>query len=299
MPYPFALFCRSCGLRTSSCAAAASSVWTFQRPTSSALAWWQTSRQVVGHSISAASRYCSSWPAPIASWVTKLYCQIRGFAATQRQLSQCTASSLVTAATGPTSIPRVRFYPHHFELHVSSCVPVNSCRNCSLIHVSLKLQCSLPMTGISTALLQVYFRPPNRQSYRDQLELFCGSNSICIPLEAVLPTSKLQLPSAIDFGCVPTKEPVVQRLPIKNVGDALLQFTWKLEQPFAIVPAAGQLAPGQTLICEVWLTVYIQLAMAAVFGSTIAVQQLTCRRIRTVSPHCLLLFVTCMNHASR
>ena len=104
-------------------------------------------------------------------------------------------------------------------------------------------------------MLQVYFRPPKRQSYRDQLELICGSNTLYIPLEAVLPASKLQLPSAIDFGCVPAKEPVMQCLPIKNVGDAMLQFNWKIEEPFAILPATGQLAPGQTLNCEVWLTV--------------------------------------------
>lgn len=97
----------------------------------------------------------------------------------------------------------------------------------------------------------MYFRPPRRQSYTDELELVCGSNSIFVPLEAVLPASKLQLQQALDFGCVPAKEPVMQQLPIRNVGDAVLRFTWKLEEPFAIVPATGQLAPGQTLTCEV------------------------------------------------
>jgi hypothetical protein len=46
----------------------------------------------------------------------------------------------------------------------------------------------------------------------------------------------------------------VQQVPIKNVGDAGLLFNWKLEEPFAVVPAAGQLAAGQTMICEVRLT---------------------------------------------
>jgi hypothetical protein len=72
-----------------------------------------------------------------------------------------------------------------------------------------------------------------------------------VPLCAVLPASKLQLPPAVDFGCVPVRQGCVQQLPIKNVGDAGLHFTWKLQEPFGIVPASGQLAPGQTLVCEV------------------------------------------------
>ncbi|KAF6255251.1 hypothetical protein COO60DRAFT_1662608 [Scenedesmus sp. NREL 46B-D3] len=62
---------------------------------------------------------------------------------------------------------------------------------------------------------------------------------------------KLQLPTALEFGCVPAKEQVQQQLPIKNVGDAPLRFAWKIGAPFAILPAAGQLAPGQTLTCQV------------------------------------------------
>lgn len=100
-------------------------------------------------------------------------------------------------------------------------------------------------------ILQVYFRPLRRQSYTDQFELSCDSNSILVPLEAVLPASKLQLQAALDFGCVPAREPVMQRLPIRNIGDAMLQFSWKIQEPFAIEPAGGQLAPGQTLHCEV------------------------------------------------
>lgn len=87
--------------------------------------------------------------------------------------------------------------------------------------------------------MQVYFRPSRRQSYTDCLELLCGTASIPVPLEAVLPASKLQLPASVDFGCVPAKEQVQQQLPIKNVGDAPLLFNWRIEAPFAISPAAG------------------------------------------------------------
>lgn len=72
-----------------------------------------------------------------------------------------------------------------------------------------------------------------------------------VPLSAVLPASKLQLPPVLDFGCVAVRKACVQQLPIRNVGDAQLQFSWRLEQPFEVVPAAGQLAPGQTLVCKV------------------------------------------------
>lgn len=99
--------------------------------------------------------------------------------------------------------------------------------------------------------MQVYFRPPKRQSYSDVIELLCGPHTILVPLEAVLPASKLQLPSGIDFGVVPAKEAFLQQLPIKNVGDAALQFSWQIEEPFRIVPAAGRLAAGDTLQCEV------------------------------------------------
>jgi hydrocephalus-inducing protein len=101
--------------------------------------------------------------------------------------------------------------------------------------------------------VQVAFRPAVRQTYADCLELQCGTATIAVPLEALLPASKLQLPPALYFGCVPAKEQVQQQLPIKNVGDAQLRFAWKIEAPFAILPAAGQLAPGQTLLCQVCL----------------------------------------------
>lgn len=99
--------------------------------------------------------------------------------------------------------------------------------------------------------LQVAFRPSTRQTHVDELELITGSSSIMVPLSAVLPASKLQLPTEVDFGCVPVRQSCMQQLPIKNVGDAGLQFSWKLQEPFAVVPASGQLAPGQTLVCEV------------------------------------------------
>lgn len=95
------------------------------------------------------------------------------------------------------------------------------------------------------------FRPALRQTYEDCLQLQCGTATIAVPLEALLPASKLQLPTALEFGCVPAKEQVQQQLPIKNVGDAPLRFAWKIGAPFAILPAAGQLAPGQTLTCQV------------------------------------------------
>lgn len=101
------------------------------------------------------------------------------------------------------------------------------------------------------AALQVAFRPSTRQTHTDELELITGSSSIIVALAAVLPASKLQLPLTADFGCVPVRQGCVQQLPIKNVGDAGLQFTWTLQEPFGIVPASGQLAPGQTLVCEV------------------------------------------------
>lgn len=103
----------------------------------------------------------------------------------------------------------------------------------------------------AACLHQVAFRPSTRQTHTDKLELFTGPSSITVPLSAVLPASKLQLPPALDFGCVPVRKSCVQQLPIKNVGDAGLQFSWKVQEPFAVVPANGQLAPGQTLVCEV------------------------------------------------
>lgn len=109
-----------------------------------------------------------------------------------------------------------------------------------------------PDTLLLSAATQVAFRPSTRQTYTDELELVTGSGgSIIVPLSAVLPASKLQVPPAVDFGCVPVRQGCVQQLPITNVGDAGLLFSWKLQQPFAVVPATGQLGPGQTLVCEV------------------------------------------------
>ncbi len=87
------------------------------------------------------------------------------------------------------------------------------------------------------------FRPPARQQFSEQLELLSGATSLFVPLSAVLPASKLQLPpGGLDFGCVPVRQPCVQQLPITNVGDAPLSFAWRLEPPFDVVPATGQLA---------------------------------------------------------
>lgn len=98
---------------------------------------------------------------------------------------------------------------------------------------------------------QVCFRPRARVSHTAALELTCGGSVILVPLEAVLPASKLQLPARLDFGLVPAKEAAALPLPVHNVGDATLAFRWSIAPPFAVLPEAGTLAPGQAATCEV------------------------------------------------
>lgn len=117
-----------------------------------------------------------------------------------------------------------------------------------------------------SATVKVVFRPPQRVAYSEHLELLSGATSIFVPLSASLPASKLELPPAVDFGCVPVRAACSRRLPITNVGDAPLAFSWQLAAPFAVVPAAGQLAPQQTLACEV----LFQPAEAATYRGTAA-----------------------------
>jgi hydrocephalus-inducing protein len=72
-----------------------------------------------------------------------------------------------------------------------------------------------------------------------------------VPLAAPLAASRLQAPRAVDFGLVPARELLVRQLPISNVGEAPLAFSWRVEAPFSLTPAAGRLAPGEGALCQV------------------------------------------------
>ncbi|GBF91298.1 hypothetical protein Rsub_03618 [Raphidocelis subcapitata] len=102
-----------------------------------------------------------------------------------------------------------------------------------------------------SAPLRVVFRPLRRQAYSDAVELSCDGAPLAVPLSAPLPASRLEAPGGVDFGLVPANERTAARLPVANTGAAPLEFSWRVEPPFSVEPAAGRLAPGEGLACEV------------------------------------------------
>lgn len=107
-----------------------------------------------------------------------------------------------------------------------------------------------PPLTIST-LPQVVFRPLGAQPYHDLVEITCDDAPITVPLSAPLAASKLRAPEALDFGLVPARERVLRPLHISSVGEAPLAFAWRVEAPFAVVPASGRLGAGQGMTCQV------------------------------------------------
>jgi len=104
--------------------------------------------------------------------------------------------------------------------------------------------------GMSSSL-RVVFRPLRAQHYSDTVLISCDGLLIPVPLSAPLAAPRLQAPDGVEFGLVPARERFVRPLPIRNVGDAAVQFSWRVETPFSVLPAAGRLGAGQGMACQV------------------------------------------------
>ncbi|KAI8476927.1 MAG: hypothetical protein J3K34DRAFT_516186 [Monoraphidium minutum] len=103
--------------------------------------------------------------------------------------------------------------------------------------------------GMSVAL-RVVFRPLRAQAYQDTVTLLCDGAPLLVPLSAPLAAPRLQAPPGVDFGLVPAHERFERPLPIRNVGEAPLTFSWRSEAPFSVTPASGRLAPGEAAACR-------------------------------------------------
>lgn len=108
-------------------------------------------------------------------------------------------------------------------------------------------------TGMEIAYV-VTFRPESRDDYSCDLVVCTEREKFLVPVLAVGASAALDFPDRVEFGSAPTKVEVRQTVFVRNVGSKAAHFNLTAPAPFAVSPAAGHLAPDETLQCTVTFT---------------------------------------------
>jgi hydrocephalus-inducing protein len=101
-------------------------------------------------------------------------------------------------------------------------------------------------TGMEVAFV-VTFRPESRDDYACDLVVCTEREKFVVPVMAVGASAALDFPDVVDFSGVAVRLEKRQTVFVRNVGSKAARFSLSAQQPFAVSPAAGELAPGETL----------------------------------------------------
>eukprot|EP00668_Euglena_longa_P002354 GGOE01002719.1.p1 GENE.GGOE01002719.1~~GGOE01002719.1.p1 ORF type:complete len:1874 (-),score=555.85 GGOE01002719.1:418-6039(-) len=99
--------------------------------------------------------------------------------------------------------------------------------------------------------LEIKFRPTQRTSYRDRIQIRTKQGAFSVQLLALIPYADCVLDEAVDFGLCPVREEAEQQVTLRNTGTMPLQFTWQAMVPFCVTPAAGNLKLNQSLTVKI------------------------------------------------
>lgn len=101
---------------------------------------------------------------------------------------------------------------------------------------------------------KVRFHPQTVNDYIYDLVVCTEREKFIVPILAVGAAAILDFPAAIEFPPSAVKVEQKQSVFIRNVGQKAANFNLSTYEPFAIAPAHGYLAPGETLQCCVSFT---------------------------------------------
>ena len=103
--------------------------------------------------------------------------------------------------------------------------------------------------GTSTSL-PVTFRPIDSKVYEDKITLRTTEGELDVPVRAILPRPKLELPDHVDFGMCACANSNKKTFEIQNSGDLDLELEWVVLAPFSLTPESGVIAAKSKLLIE-------------------------------------------------
>ena len=103
--------------------------------------------------------------------------------------------------------------------------------------------------GTSTSL-PVTFRPIEAQVYEDKITLKTPEGELEVPVRAILPRPKLEVPAHVDFGMCACANQNRKQFEIHNSGDLDLEFQWIVPEPFAMTPKTGVIGAKSQLVFD-------------------------------------------------
>lgn len=95
----------------------------------------------------------------------------------------------------------------------------------------------------------IRFRPDHAGDYRYDLVVATERERFLVPVICHGPAAALDFPDVFAFPSSPAKCEAKQSLLVTNVGTKEGGFALSATHPFAVLPAQGRLAPGETLQC--------------------------------------------------
>ena len=100
----------------------------------------------------------------------------------------------------------------------------------------------------------------------------------------------LQVPAALNMGLTPVRGEVSQTLKVTNIGDAAVNCTWEIGQPFSIIPNTASLMANQSYSFECRFrpseaSVYAVLAACHADNGYSVVVKVCCLPARTSDRH--------------
>ncbi|XP_064646085.1 cilia- and flagella-associated protein 65-like isoform X2 [Lineus longissimus] len=128
-----------------------------------------------------------------------------------------------------------------------------------------KLKYSVPNTRFFTTLypqpvvlsagtsftLPVTFRPLEKNQYEDKIEFHTHDGIFEIPVKAVLPEFKIEIPSDINMKMCAAEDFVETTFEVKNASELQTPFQWEVNEPFSIQPSEGVLEPWSSFNLKV------------------------------------------------
>ncbi|KAL0033550.1 hypothetical protein WJX79_003070 [Trebouxia sp. C0005] len=94
--------------------------------------------------------------------------------------------------------------------------------------------------------LKVTFCPTRQEPCEDHIQFVCQHGQFAVPLRACLPSVKLEVPEALDFGLAPVKGEICRTLTVHNTGDGAVHCSWEVNHPFSMSPDTARIEAGES-----------------------------------------------------
>eukprot|EP00833_Pecoramyces_ruminatium_P004966 jgi/Orpsp1_1/1178998/evm.model.c7180000067523.1 len=118
--------------------------------------------------------------------------------------------------------------------------------------------------GMSTSI-PITFIPEEKKIYKEILPVDCSFGRFYINICSTIPKHAIDIPRNISFGYCPINEVERKTFTLKNSGELVTTFEWKVCEPYHIVPEKGKIEPKKSITVEVFFQPY----EASVFNANV------------------------------